>query len=120
MENNGAKRKIIEQNLQANCIHRIKFKKILCKNVHFIFWAFTSWLTRHSLPCKVIVERENKFLAKFREMIVNDYGIMVRPITSRNPQVNAILERVHRMISNILCIFKVQKMVLDDKIHGMT
>ena len=54
-----------------------------------------AWLTRYPIPNKVIMDRGNEFLAKFREMIINDYGITVKPITSRNPQANAILERVH-------------------------
>ena len=63
----------------------------------------------------VIVDRGNGFLAELREMIINDYGIIVNPITSRNPQANVILERVHQTIGNILHTFKVQNMVLDDK-----
>ena len=48
-------------------------------------------------------------------MIINKYGITVKLITFKNPQANAILERVHQTISNILlCTFKVQNMVLDD------
>ena len=74
-----------------------------------------AWLTRYPLPNKVIVDRGNEFLAEFREMITNDYGITVKPITSRNPQANAILERVHQTIGNILRTFKVQNMVLDDE-----
>ena len=54
-----------------------------------------AWLTRYPIPNKVIMDRGNEFLAEFREMIINDYGITVKPITSRNPQANAILERVH-------------------------
>ena len=34
---------------------------------------------------------------------------------SRNPQANAILERMHQTIGNILRTFKVQNMVLDDE-----
>ena len=34
-----------------------------------------AWLTRFPLPNKVIVDGGNEFLAKFREMIINDYGI---------------------------------------------
>ena len=45
-------------------------------------------------------------------MIINDYGITVNPITSRNPQSKAILERVHQTVGNILRTFKVQNMVL--------
>ena len=39
---------------------------------------------------------------------------MVKPITSRNHQTNAILERTHQTIGNILHTFKVQNMVLSD------
>ena len=48
-------------------------------------------------------------------MITNDYGIMVKPITSRNPQANAIQERVNQTISYIVRTFKVQNMLLDDE-----
>ena len=61
------------------------------------------------------MDRGNEFLAEVREMISNDYGITVKPITSRNSQANAILERVHQTIGNILCSFKVQNMELDDE-----
>ena len=61
------------------------------------------------------MDRGNEFLVKFREMIINDYKITLRPFTDRNPQANVILERVHQTIGNILCAFKVQTMVLDDE-----
>ena len=73
------------------------------------------WLTRYALPNNLVADRGNEFLAEFRQMIINDYGIMVKPITSWNSQANAILERVHQTIGNILSTFKVQNMVLDDK-----
>ena len=74
-----------------------------------------AWLTRYPLLSKVIMDRGNEFLAEFREMIINDYGIMVRPITSRNPQAKAIIESVQQIIGNILRTFKVQNMVPDDE-----
>ena len=48
-------------------------------------------------------------------MIQADCGITVKPITSRNPQDNSILERVHQKIGNIIRTFKVQDMVLNDE-----
>ena len=72
-------------------------------------------LIRYLLSNKVIVDRGNEFLAEFGEMIINDNGITKKPITSRNLQVQAILERVHQTIENTLCTFKVQNMVLDDE-----
>ena len=77
-----------------------------------------AWLVRYPLPNTVIVDRGNEFLAKLREMIIDDCSIMGKPITSRNPPANAMLERVHQTIGNIPCTFKVQNMVLDKKIHG--
>ena len=74
-----------------------------------------AWLTRYPLPSKVIVDCGNEFLAEFQTMIQADYGIAVKPITSRNPQANFIIERVHQIIDNIIRIFKVQDMVLDDE-----
>ena len=39
-------------------------------------------------------------------MIKNDYGKKVKPITTRNPQANAILERVHQTIGNMIRTFE--------------
>ena len=60
------------------------------------------------------MDRENEFLVKFRNMITNDYSIRSKPITSRIPQANSILELVHQTIGNILCTFKIHDMVLDE------
>ena len=47
-----------------------------------------AWLARYPLPNKVIVNRKNEFFVEFREMINNDYGITVKPITCSNLQAN--------------------------------
>ena len=72
-----------------------------------------SWLTRYPLPNKVTIERGNEFLNKFQEMMINEYVITIEPTTYRNSQANAILERVHQTIGNIL--LQAQNMVLDDE-----
>ena len=74
-----------------------------------------AWLTRYPLPTKVILDRGKEFMADFKSMIEKDYGIKVRPITTRNPQANAILERVHQTIGNIIRTFKIQQMDLDNE-----
>ena len=45
-------------------------------------------------------------MAEFSKMIKSDYGIKKKPITTRNPQANAIIERVHQTIGNMLKTFK--------------
>ena len=60
------------------------------------------------------MDRGNKFLAEFKTLIKDDYNITLKPITAQNPHANAILERVHQTIGNIIRTMKVQEMVLDD------
>ena len=47
-------------------------------------------------------------MGKFKRMVKEDYGIKKRPITARTPQANAIIERVHQTIGQMLRSFQVQ------------
>ena len=52
-------------------------------------------------------------------MIKNDYGIKVKPIMTRNLQANAIVERVHQTIGNMIRTFELyDKTGLTMTIHG--
>jgi hypothetical protein len=46
-------------------------------------------------------------------MLVNDYGIKRKPITVRNPQANAIVERIHQVIANMVRTFELETNYLD-------
>ena len=72
-----------------------------------------TWLTRYPWPEKVIMDRGKEFLAEFADMIEKDYGIKLKRITARNPQANAIIERAHQTIGNVLRTFQVQNTILD-------
>lgn len=63
------------------------------------------WLTRYPKPQVLNFDRGTEFMAEFAEMITNDYGIVRKGSTVRNPQSNAIIERVHQTIGNILRTF---------------
>ena len=64
----------------------------------------------------VTMERGSEFIGHdFRDMIKNDYGIKAKPITTRNPQANAIVERVHQTIGNIIRTFELQDNYLDEE-----
>ena len=47
-------------------------------------------------------------------MIKNDYGIKGKPITVRNPQANAIVERIHQVIANMIRTFELENNYLDE------
>ena len=72
-----------------------------------------TWLVRYPWPDLIIMDRGREFKAEFYNMITVDYNIKPKVITSRNPQANAIIERVHQTIGNVLRTFDVNKTVLD-------
>ena len=74
-----------------------------------------AWLTRYPLPNIINIHRGKELLAKFKTMIANNYGILCNSISIRNPQANAIVERVHQTIGNIIHTFIIQEMDLDNK-----
>ena len=47
-------------------------------------------------------------------MLKNDFGVTRKPITTRNPQANAIIERVHQVIANIIRTYELQDNYLDE------
>ncbi len=65
------------------------------------------WLTRYPWPTKVVMDRGPEFMAEFRAMLQEDYAVSVSTSTKRNPQSNAIVERVHQTIGNMLRTFRV-------------
>jgi len=74
-----------------------------------------AWLTRYPWPTQLVFDRGSEFMAEFSKMIVEDYGIKRRPITARNPQANAIIERVHQTIGNIIRTLEPQNQQLDEE-----
>ena len=51
-----------------------------------------SWFTRYPLPQRIVFDSGTEFMAEFAKMCQNDYGLKRKPITTRKPQFNAIIE----------------------------
>jgi transposase InsO family protein len=64
------------------------------------------WLTRYPWPQEIIYDRGSEFMGVFAEMVARDYNIKRRPITVQNPQANAIIERIHQTLGNIIRTFE--------------
>jgi transposase InsO family protein len=74
------------------------------------------WFSRYPWPTQITYDRGSEFIGKdFQDMIKNDYGITRKPITVRNPQANAVVERVHQVIGNIIRTFELQTSYLDEE-----
>ena len=54
-----------------------------------------TWFIRYPLPQRIMFYRCIKFMAGFSKMCQNDYGLTRKPIRTRNPQYNVIIERIH-------------------------
>ena len=86
-----------------------EIKQVDNKESHTVSEAVEqTWLTRYPWPTNIILDRGTEFMGEFKRMIKEDYGIKKRPITARNPQANAIIERVHQTIGQMLRSFQVQ------------
>ena len=54
-------------------------------------------------------------MAEFAKMVRNDYGIKTKLITTRNPQANSIIERIHQTIGNMIRTFRMHETAEIDK-----
>ncbi len=70
------------------------------------------WLSRYPRPNKIIYDNGPEFKKDFKELC-NTYGIKRKPTSIKNPQSNAIIERVHAVIGNMLRTYKLNKFEFD-------
>ena len=66
---------------------------------NFLEWM---WLTRYPWPTQVVFDRGSEFQAELSAMLKNDYGITKKVITTRNPQANSMVERIHQVIHQLI------------------
>ena len=60
-----------------------------------------SWFSRYPRPRNIIYDNGSEFKLHFRDLC-ESYGLKRKPTTIKNPQANAILERVHQVIMGML------------------
>ena len=63
------------------------------------------WFCRYPRPQRVIYDQGSEFKKEFIELL-DSYGIEKKPITTKNPQSNAINERIHFSINNMIRIMQ--------------
>ena len=78
-----------------------------------------TWFTRYPLSQQIVFDRGTKIMAVFAKMCQNEYGLKRKPITTRNPQSNAIIERIHQTIGNIIRTFDVSNIVNNNPWSGI-
>ena len=78
-----------------------------------------TWFTCYPLPQQIVFDRVTEFMAEFSKMHQNNYGQKRKPITTRNPQYNAIIEGIHQTIGNIIRTFDVSNIVNNNPWSGI-
>jgi Integrase zinc binding domain len=73
-----------------------------------------TWLTRYPWPSQIVFDKGSEFMAEFTKMVKKDYQIKIKGISTRNPQANAIIERVHQTLGNVIRTFQVHDAYLDE------
>jgi len=61
-----------------------------------------TWLTRYPWPTEVRMDRGREFLGEVATALNTQYGIKRKLITTRNPQANSMIERIHQVVGNML------------------
>ena len=88
----------------------------MCRSITVNNIAEQEWFCRCPWPTQVTFDRGSEFIGKdSQKMIREDYGIKAKPLTIRNPQANAIVERIHQVIGNIIRTFELEDNYLDDE-----
>ena len=73
----------------------------------------TTWLACYPRPRKVIFDNGSEFKKDFLPLL-NDFAIKPTPTSVKNPQANAILERVHQVLGDMLRTKELQKHTFDE------
>ena len=61
-----------------------------------------TWLTRYPWPTEIVLDRGSEFKLEVQDVLKDEYGINKKLITTRNPQANSMVERVHQTVHNML------------------
>jgi transposase InsO family protein len=70
-------------------------------------------------PSFITLDHSSKFIGQdFRDMCVNDHGIKRKVILTQNPQANAIIERAHQMLGNLIRSFQLQDLTMTQMTLG--
>ena len=81
--------------------------------------AEKKWFTCYPLPQRIVFDRGTKFMDEFANMYQNDYVLKRKPITTRNPQSNVIIEQIHQTIGNSTRTFDVSNIINNDPWSGI-
>jgi transposase InsO family protein len=66
----------------------------------------SAWLSRYPKPISCVYDQGGEFIGWAFQSMLDQYNIQRCPIKTKNPQANAICERMHQAIGNSLWILR--------------
>ena len=77
----------------------------------------TTWLSRYPRLIEIPYDQGKEFIGhEFKKYLIEkEYWITVKPSTSGNPVSNALLERIHQVLGNIVWTFNISTQTYVDK-----
>jgi hypothetical protein len=73
-----------------------------------------AWLSRHPWPTRITYDHGSEFIgSEFQRLIKEECDIEAKPSSKRNPQSDAILERTHQTIGDMLHTFEAENKPTD-------
>lgn len=66
------------------------------------------WFCRYPRPRRCIYDNGNEFVGTEFQELLQSFDVKAVPTTVKNPQTNAVLERVHQVLGNMLRMFELQ------------
>ena len=60
------------------------------------------WLTRYPWPTEIRMDKGKEFAGEVQAALKDQYGIDRKIITTRNPQANGIIERIHQVVGDMI------------------
>ena len=75
----------------------------------------TTWISRYPRPIEITYDQGSEFIGHefIKSLIKTEYGITDKPSPSRNPMSNALLERIHQVLGNLVQTFNISQTYVD-------
>jgi hypothetical protein len=77
------------------------------------------WLSRYPMPLKCVHDNGGEFIGWEFQQLLERCGIKDCPTTSRNPQGNAVCERMHQTVGNVLRTLLHGEKIRGENIHDI-
>ncbi len=86
--------------MASNLVELIRVEYKTAKYIHYK--STQNWVCRYPHPVQCLHDKRGEFIGKNFQWLLEIFSIKDVCSTSKNPQFNAICERIHQTVNNVL------------------